>query len=270
LRPLFLLLILAISQDARAGWVQPPGAYYLKIWDRTLIGDRVFDLDGERPELPESYQDHALNLYAEYGVTEELTVLFHGSPIGYSSIGDESTVYSGLNWFGLRHALLRGTVPLALELKYGYSPPLGDGPLAEGTLAGARFVYRPTFEQHLGRAQLSAGWGSSSVWVKTAAAAILSSADDIDPALEAALAVGWRSSFGLAATIDLLLHVPVRDPRVIDVTGFGNTRYLGVELTLAWWLNENVAINVAAGGAPALTTSNAATPALSFGVEIRS
>lgn len=265
------LLTLIFAFDARAGWVQPSGAYYLKFWDRSVIGGRAFDLQGEKPELPENYQDHALNLYAEYGLTSETTVLFHGAPLGYSSYGEHSTMYSGLNWAGLRFALLQGEFPLALELKYGYSPPLGKGPLAEGTVGGSRFVYRPTFEQHLGRGQLSAGWAlAPGAWMKGAVAAIFSSNEEIDPALEAALGIGWRADFGLAITFEALLHVPARDPRVIDVIGAGNTRYLGVELMIAWWLSEHFGIHVALGGAPALTKSNAAAPALSFGVEIRS
>jgi hypothetical protein len=242
----------------------------LKVWDRTLVGKRAFDLEGGRPELSETYQDHALNLYAEYGVTKDTTVLFHGAPVGFSSFGDEATVYSGLNWLGLRFSLLRGETPLALQLEYGYSPPLGSDPLAEGTLEGVRFVYRPTFEQHLGRGQLSAGWSFGQVWTRTALAAVFSSGEDIDPALEAELAAGWRASFGLGITLNVALHLPTRTPRVIDVTGIGNTRYLGVELSFAWWFSEHFGVHAGVGGAPALTTSNAATPALSFGVEIRS
>lgn len=265
------LLTLILTTEARAGWVQPSGAYYLKFWDRSVIGGRAFDLRGEKPALPENYQDHALNLYVEYGLTSETTVVFNGAPLGYSSYGDEAAVYSGLNWAGLRFALLRGEAPLALELKYGYSPPFGAGPLASGTVDGASFIYRPALEQHLARGQLSAGWAlTSGAWLKGAFAAIFSSNDEVVPALEASLGIGWRSEFGLAINFESLLHLPARDPRVIDVIGVGNTRYLGVELTVAWWFSEHFGIHAALGGAPALARSNAAAPALSLGVEIRS
>src|SRR5262247_2818869 len=135
-------MLLGVS-EARAGWVQPAGAY---------------DLHGQKPELPSSYRDSALNYYVEYGVTSETTVIVHGAVLGFSAIGDASTMYSGLNLFGLRFALLKDAIPVAFELSYGYSPPLGNKPLTEGTVDGMRFLYRPTFEQQLGRGELSAGW----------------------------------------------------------------------------------------------------------------
>jgi hypothetical protein len=134
---------------------------------------------------------------------------------------------------------------------------------------GASFVFRPSFEQHVWRMDLSAGFASGIFWSKGALGAILSSGEDIDPALEAQLGSGFRTSFGLAVALDAVVHAPARSPRIIDVTGVGNTRYVGLDLGLAWWLLDHLAVSTSIGIAPS-AASNAATPSLNFGLEIRS
>lgn len=262
-----LILASSLSTEAYAGWVQPPGGYYLKLWDRTLAGQKAFDLDGGQLDLGTKYQDHALNLYGELGLTDELTLVVRATPLGYASIADTSTLYSGLTMIGLKLALLRGGLPLALEVAYGYSPPLD--PLATGTGAGATWVFRPSLEQHLAKTELSAGWSLDPVWARAAAGAIFTSGDALDPALEARLAVGLSLPFGLGAQVAMGYHATVRAPRIIDVTGAGNTRYLGLELGASWWFLDDVGVSVGLGTAP-FAESNAATASLSFGLELRS
>ncbi len=259
---------LLAAGNARAGWVQEPGAYYLKAWNRTVAGDRVFLLDGEIEALGISYQQHVLNVYAEYGVTRDTTVVLQAAPLGFMSAGSESTPYSGVTALALRFSLAKGTVPLALELGYGYSPQLSNEALAEGSVAGTRYVVRPTIQQHLGRGHLTAGFAADIFWFKAGAGAVFSSGEDIDPALEGLLSLGLTTSFGLGVALSSVLHMPIHKPEFIDVTGVGNTRYLGVELSLSYWFSDHFAISAGLGTAP-FAESNAAAPALSLGVEIR-
>lgn len=257
------------ASEAHAGWLQPPGGHYLKLWDRSLVGEKVFDLSGDVTALPEAYQDHALGLYAEYGATRTLTLVLEATPLGFAKSGDRSAVYVGPAWLGLRFALSDGALPLALDVAYGYSAPVGDQILSSGTVSGSDYLVRPTFEQHLARAELSLGWSLGMTWLRGSAGAIFSSADDVDPVLRARVAAGLVTDFGLGASLTGTLHAPTRDPRVVDVLGLGNTRYLGLDLGVSWWLGEHVGVNAGLGLAPS-ARSNAATPAISLGVEIRS
>jgi hypothetical protein len=263
------LLCLAPAAEAHAGWVQPAGGYYLKLWDRSLVGEKVYDLSGDAVMLPERYQDHALRLYAEYGATRALTLVLEATPLGYARSGDRSAVYVGPTWLGLRVALVDGAMPFALEVAYGYSAPVGDQLLSSGTVSGRDYLVRPTFEQHLGKAELSLGASVGMMWFRGAAGAVMSSAADIDPALHARLTAGVSTDFGLGASLTGTLHAPTRTPRVVDVLGLGNTRYLGVDLGLSWWVGEHVGVTAGLGLAPS-AVSNAATPAISLGLEIRS
>jgi len=262
-----MLLVLVLgATPAHAGWVQAPGAYYLKLWDQMLIGGQVFARDGTKLELPESYQDHALRLYFEYGVDEALTVIVRGTPLGLASYGGEATAYSGLMGVGLRAALIRGELPIALELGYGWGPPLGKAPLAEGQVEGRRFVYRPTFEQHVGQVELQIGWAFSALWMKAAGGLVVSSGEGIDPAAEASFRLGTSTSFGLEADAGVVVHAPFADPRFIDVTGVGNTRYVGVALGVGYWITNSLGVRLDLGLAP-FAESNAATPSIGVGIQ---
>lgn len=87
---------------ALAGWTQPAGSHYVKGGARGIVGDTAF------PSYPISpaqegtdgveigrYQDWALQLYGEYGVTDSLTVVFQGTPVGWSALEGAGTVYTG-------------------------------------------------------------------------------------------------------------------------------------------------------------------------------
>lgn len=268
LRLVLLSLLALTAAEARAGWVQPAGSYYLKAWNRTVAGDRVFLPNGEIEPLGFTYQQHVLNVYAELGVTADTTVIVNASPFGLASAGDNWLPFSGITSLALRFSLAKGTVPLALELGYGYSPNISGDFVREGMLGTNYFVFRPAFEQHLGRGHLFAGYAVDNFWFKTGAGAVFSSSEEIDPAVEALLSIGLNTSFGLDVALHGVLHLPTHRPRFIDVTGVGNTRYLGVDLTVSYWFSDHFAVSAGLGTAP-FAESNAAAPALSLGVEIR-
>jgi hypothetical protein len=266
-----VLPVLALSlapASAHAGWTQPAGATYLKLWDQVLIGSRVFTTDGQQADLGARYQDHALKLYLEHGLDDGLTAVVRATPLGIASFGDDTRAYAGLVMVGLRVALARGELPLALELGYGYAPPLGDRAIATGVVDGQSYRYQPTLEQHVGQAELQLGWSWEWLWIKAHGGAIFSSGSDLEPAFEGGLRAGMRTTFGLTADAGVVLHMAIREPQLIDVTGVGNTRYLGLNLGAGYAITEGFGIRVDLGLAP-YAVSNAATPSLGVGVELR-
>ncbi|MEZ4464331.1 MAG: hypothetical protein R3F43_07395 [bacterium] len=148
-----------------AGWTQPAGDLYAKVWGRSLLGKGVYTAAGDIKELPESYLDEALGVYAELGLTDWLTLLAAGTPVGFSRYGDESTTYVGPLALGLRAGLAAGQTRLALALTAGDAPDVGEEQLGAGQAEGVDFVYIPATCDALrdgfgvwGSPWASAGW----------------------------------------------------------------------------------------------------------------
>lgn len=264
-----LIAVLALSAaPARAGWTQPAGSSYFKVWDQVLIGSRAFDLDGQIVDLGQSYQDHALKLYFEYGLDDDLTAVVRATPLGIASFGEETTAYAGMIELGMRVALLRGQVPVALELRYGYAPPLGGTPVAEGMAEGRAFRYQPALERHAGSADLSAGWAWSWTWVQASVGTTFLAGDGLDPVFQASIRGGLSTEVGISGDVGLTAHLPFRQPQILDITGTGNTRYVGLNLGVGYAITDRFGVRLDLGLAPH-AVSNAATPSVGVGVELR-
>ena len=76
---LFGLAALACAGTAEAGpWTQPVGHGQVILKYEDMRADRGFDMDGSLADLPAERRDSAFSLFAEYGVTDRLTVQFKG------------------------------------------------------------------------------------------------------------------------------------------------------------------------------------------------
>lgn len=278
LKLLLLASICSGATTARAGgWTQEPGRFYLKLWDRSLIrGSNAYvgDTLGHSESVPE-YSDHQLNLYGEVGVHERVTIVGAFTPFGYAKIGGESASYVGPLTVGARFGLLRGSTPLAVEVHYGYAPPVGDDPLYDVMQTGTdgidrRIVYAPTVENHRFELQLQMGHGfrirETGAWFTASLGARANT--DYRSALTAFAQVGvqpWRFTFDL--------HVGVYEPFggeivLTNVSGAGNTRYLGVGIGIAFAITDHIGLTFGAEGV-LYASSNAATPAYLFGIEAK-
>lgn len=279
---LIVIVVIAASsvapQRARAGgWTQEPGRFYLKLWDRSLIrGSSAYvgDTLGHSESVPR-FSDHQLNLYGEVGVHERVTVVGAFTPFGHATIDGESSTYVGPLVVGARIGLLRGSTPLAVEVHYGYAPPVGDEPLYDVMQTGTdgvdrRIVYAPTVENHRVEVQLQMGHGfrirETGAWFTASLGARANS--DYRSALTAFAQVGvqpWRFTFDL--------HVGMYEPfggdiALTNVSGAGNTRYLGVGIGMAFAITDNIGLTFGAEGV-LYASSNAATPAYLFGIEAK-
>ncbi len=263
--------LVAGAADAHAGgWTQPTGALYLKLWERSLFGDRAYLADGSSAEVPETFVDQALNLYLEYGLTDALTLVAFGSPVGYAAYGDESAVYVGPLAAGLRYGLPLGRARVAVEAHYGYAPDVGTDSLGGGVVDGEPFAYVPTVETHRVEGELQLGVPLSFGWTTASAGYRWLSHDDLDPVLYGFAQLGWQASAAWVLDLHFNLHEPSGvDIEATNVAGAGQTRYLGFGVGASWWFAQRWALALGFEGV-AYAQSNAATPTLTVGVEYSS
>ncbi len=73
------LTALAMAGVSYAGpWAQPQGRGQVILKYEDMRADRGFDMGGSLADLPADRRDSALGLFAEYGVTDRVTVQFKG------------------------------------------------------------------------------------------------------------------------------------------------------------------------------------------------
>ena len=73
------MAFLATAASATAGpWTQSRGQGQIILKYEAMRADRGFDLDGALADLPAERRDTALGVFAEYGLTDRLTVQFKG------------------------------------------------------------------------------------------------------------------------------------------------------------------------------------------------
>lgn len=251
-----------------AGWTQPPERFYLKVWNRTLVGTRAFTAGGETAELPDAYQDHQVNLYGEYGLTERWTLTLSAMPFGFSAYDATRRAYFGGASLGARYQLFRGAWVAALGVDAGGRSSSGD-PLFRGPAEGGEaVVIDPVVGSAYGSARLEAGYGLPFGWLSGHAGARFFTRADLDPALFGGAQLGWKVGAGFVVDLRVSGYFSFGDLRPINVLGGGQTRYLGFGLGASWWFVDRAAVTVSVGGV-FLAAANAATPSLNFGFEFR-
>ena len=73
-----LLPSVAVGPAWAGAWTQPKGRGQVIVKYEDMRADQGFDSDGERVDLPEERRDASAGVFAEYGVTDRLTVQFKG------------------------------------------------------------------------------------------------------------------------------------------------------------------------------------------------
>jgi hypothetical protein len=267
-RTLALALLLSPLEALAWGWSQPRGAHYLKVWNRSLLGSRAYFADGTARALPSGFGDHQLNYYFEYGLTDRLTLVSHGSPIGYSVHNGDSAAYTGPLQIGARYGLLQGTWNFAVEAHGGYTPPVGERALGVGAVEGRPFTYVPTVETGLLDGELQLGRGIGRGWITAHAGFRWFSRSGLDPVVFGGVQGGYTFAFGLQVSLSVQTHQPIGAVTVTNATGAGQTRYVGFGLDLSYWVTPHWSVTAGVGGV-LLAESNAATLPILIGFEHR-
>ncbi len=260
---MFALLLLVST--AQAGWTQPAGASYLKLWDRSLIGNQVFMADGRREKLPAVYQDHQLNLYGEYGITDRWTLVGKATPAGWSDYAGSNTAYIGDHTLGVRRALATGDIKVSVQVEGGGAPGQGERVLGYGDVGGDPWVAKATLGTAHAGGNLSLGGTVGSVWLQGQAGGTWFSRDGLDPVVTGMLGGGHTWDFGLSLAIRVMLWLPLGPVDSVDVLGLGQTRYVGYGGDFSYRLTDTLAITWGVAGAEAW--SNASTPSILLGLE---
>lgn len=250
-----------------AGWTQPREQFYLKVWNRTLVGSGVYTEGRDTVELPETYQDHQINLYGEYGLTDRLTLTLSATPFGFSAYDDRSRAYFGGGSVGVRYQLHRGSWVAAVAVDAGGRPSSGE-PLSQGLVEGELVLIEPVVGSVYGSGSFEVGYGLSFGWLSAHAGTRFFSNADLDPALFGGAQLGWNVGAGFVLDLHTFSYYSFGEFRPINVLGGGQTRYVGFGLGAAWWFTDRTAVSVSLGGV-FVAVANAATPSINLGFEFR-
>ncbi len=275
------------SQASAGGWVQPQGDFYLKAWDRSLVGSTGYLVNNTLVEVDGGYQDHSLNIYAEYGLHKNLTGIISATPIGYANVDGNGIAYFGPLGLGLRLGKALGQWNLALEARYGYTsgqgeqdlagdlPPLGDSLRVYDPdspdlsfYSGDNYVYLPAMGKQNGDLEIQVGHATDFGWWSAHLGLRVFDRDSFDPVSYG----GAQAGFNLGATT-LDIHSgwywTLGPIDINNISGSGETQYISFGFTASRWLTPSFAITGSIEGAAAFV-ANANTPSLIVGIEMRS
>lgn len=265
-RLLSVIFVLGLGEPAWAGWTQQENAYYAKVWTRALVGSQGFFQDGETRSVSD-FTDVNVSGYLEYGLTSRWTLVGFATPFGYADV-DSSTGYIGPLGVGARLGLLTGDLKLALEARYAYRPNVGTDVVGQGVSEGQPWFYQPTVETHQVDGEVQLGYGLPFGWVRLTGGIRGFSRNFLDPAVIASAQLGY-SSGDFVADVHFNLFEQLGDVELTNVSGAGETRYLGIGLTFAYWFSKQWGVGLTPEGV-LYARGNAATPSLMLSLEHRS
>lgn len=260
----FALAVVICASNALAG--PEPGRAYVKVWDRTIVGTNAFLSGRDTLSLPETYQDHQLNLYGALGLADGLALTLDAVPFGIAAYGAESRAYIGGFGGGLQADLWRGPIVFGVHIRVGGRP---DGPtIAAEVVDETSVVIEPVVGTFFGGAAGTLLWPARFGWVSARVGFEAYNARELEPVLFANAQVGLRTGSPVELSLQVQLWHAFDVPEPINVLGAGNTRYLGFDLDATWWFASGWGPFLGVGGV-AYASHNAATPSLRLGVQFR-
>ncbi len=262
-----LVAFVGFSTQAQASaWTQPEGGSYFKVSTRSLIGSTALS-ETEILQLPDTYQDHQLRLYGEWGVSSEVTAIFEATPVGITNYAAETRLYIGQMQAAMRYQLALAPFVMSVQLHAG-GRPAPTRALATLMVADQVLEIRPVVGTLLGGASVRAAKSFGSMWVSGHAGAQFHSAESLEPAIFGYLQGGWHALDSLTLAIHLSLWHSLGELDVLNVLGAGQTRYLGLGIGATWWMTSNIGLH---GGIDGVfyADHNASTPPIIVGLEFR-
>ncbi len=260
---LFFGIVVSLHTTAAyAQWTQNPGEYYSKAQFGAILGSKAFTLNGDIVPV-EKFGLYSLNVYSELGVLES-TTLNLSAGIGHASYDDESTIYLNPVILGATQKLY-GSDHLVVSVlgRIGVNPGINDSDLSSDPLFEFRTATQLSF---VGEGLIQAGLSFNGFFSSISGGARFNSAYGAD--ILGNLAFGYSFDFGLVPSLSLNYNYAVEKPDVVNITGTGATRYLGMGLGLGWWFTDNLGVVAELRMAP-FAISNAGAPVLGLGFQFR-
>ncbi len=265
-----LTLLLSLSTAHAGAWTQPQGQHYGKVNGRIVSGRSAFDLDGELVET-DPFTDANLQAYYEVGLTDLLTLVYTGTPLGRVTFAGTSAPYLGPNAVGVRRALWNQHLKVAAEGRVGWTEPFSDGDLVAksgATNTPEGFVYTPTVANHFLDLALSLGRGVGNGWVTGAIGGRVNTGEGLGEAVIGNAQFGWTFKGKFVVDAHTSWYLPNNPVEQVNISGGGDTRYFGFGFGFGWWVRPDLGLVVTAEGAP-VAVSNAGSPSLCVGLQFR-
>lgn len=261
------LLCAPVAQAQASAWTQPQGTGYLKVYARSLIGRHAYINGRTLVDLSRVYQDHQLNLYGQWGVTDECTAILQATPVGLAHFAGQTDAYVEGATAAMRYRLQLQPVVLSLQLHAGARPPLSRA-TGEVEIEGRTYELRPVVGTLFGGGSVRAGRSFGDRWLTGSLGVRFHSAATLGTAFFAHLQGGWHAtaSVTLAAHLNWWHALGALEP--VNVLGAGQTRYLGFGASATWWFTPSAGLYGGFDGV-VYAYSNAATPSLLLGFEFR-
>lgn len=243
-----------------AGWTQPPGESYTKIWGTRVAGTNAYTLTGDAPTQPMSLT--RLSIYHERGFTPDITFVASAVPVGWATYGDATTGYVGPILGGARLRIFAATAQVALEVRLGGDPGLGDVDLA----TAEEFEFRPSVRRFVSEHELQlglplSGWG----WFAASVGSVVPGNRRVAPAVTGFIQVGGVFLRRIVADVHVTSRYAIRLEE-LNASGAGDTRYIGAGFGVSYKLTDHFAVNAGLDGGAA--KANIAAPVVSLGVEL--
>lgn len=264
-----LTLLLSLGTAHAGAWTQPAGDSYGKLTTRILVGSNAYVQGGAVPVG--SYTDLSVQAYYEVGLSDHLTVVYTGTPLGRATYEDASSLYLGPNSVGLRRSLWEADLRVAVEGRVGWAEPFGQTDLA--TASGSDktpegYIYSPAVANHWVDLEIAVGRGIKNGWVTGSIGGRSSTGEGFGNAVIGFFQGGYVFKQKFVVDLHVPLYLPTNPVEVQNISGAGDTAYVGMGIGFGWWFRQRVGLSLTADGA-AYADANAASPSFAVGLQFR-
>lgn len=259
-----ILVVAAALGLAASPTVAAP--YYLKVANRSLFGVSAFGPDGGELRLPRGFQDHQLQVFGTFRLSEDWILVGQAVPVGVGVYGEDAQPYFGGLGAGIRRRLTGGPFSVWLEAELGARP--SSPTLFQGVVGSVPVRVKPVVGTFYGGGQLRVEAPFSWGWAAMSGGARGFSNPRLEPALLGFAQIGLVPTRGLALDLHLSGWYAFGDLEPVDVLGSGQTRYLGLGVGAEWWAFSRAALTLGVDVGP-IAQANAVSPSLSLGVALR-
>lgn len=248
IRYIMIILALSLPSVVNAAWVRDKGQFFASVGGSYTSANTTYDANGAKQPIPR-YTEFATQFFAEYGVTDKLT-LGYGLPVLFNSSSEDATLMqtqkqnsgAGDSLFASRYQFYSGAVLLSAGLDLGLPTGQKNADLPTGD---GEFNFIPKL--------YAAGGGNAGVgWFYLASAGFnkrtLNFSDEVQGSIMFGAALG---SFIPMASLEIRHSLRNGDsgPIVASPLFLNNPRFLSWSIGTAFKASEKLIINAFFKGA---------------------